>query len=255
MPDLGPVAGEVVKLLQPLLRPIAAAVVRKIFGTVAGMLCVAVAVAAYATVRLWQAPWWQQLVVVVVVVAATAVVTALLATKRAVHGALTEALARTELGTRAFTAVFRLIDRARSSADATGIAHAIDVAASTAQRVPLATAQRWLHDAVAAFVSADDVEATGWRGRIMRTVRARLGDKIEEVTLARFRSANQDGIDLNLVRDELALKADHLLKRSIDGAVTKITVALLLVLVIGSVAVVELVHRAVVEQPSSTATP
>lgn len=59
-------------------------------------------------------------------------------------------------------------------------------------------------------------------------------ERIEALTLARFQADGADGVELALVRDELAAEADAALADFFTAARRKLTVVFLLAIVVGS---------------------
>jgi hypothetical protein len=243
MPDLSPVVGSIADVLAPILRPVVSVAIKKLLTTTLGMLVLAVVVVCYAVVRLADVVWWQQLMAVSFLLVGCTALAGVLAGKRAVFGALAEALGRSQLGARAINAVFEGIFRLRQAGAPSIPSVAVSATASTVERVPLAQAESLLRRAIDAFVSSDVDNAKGIRASIGRAIRRRLGEKVESVTLARFRTEAHQGIDLQRVQEELAAKADALIVAQLHSAVQKLTVLIVGGLLLSSVVIVEVLRH------------
>jgi hypothetical protein len=237
--DLGPAFAEIAGALQPVLGPVVGTALRKLFSTVVGIACVAVVLAVFAFVRLGDVNVWLRLATLAAVLALSAGAAGMLGVKNAVNGALAEALQKARPAHHVLIAVFGAI--AKLAGRSNTIGRAVAATATTAERVPLADAERWLRQAIQGLIAADG--APGFRARMARAVRAKLGEKIEDVTLARFRSDESKGVDLDVVRDELAATIDDTVRQRVASAAFKLTIVGVIALVLVCVAVVEAVHR------------
>ncbi len=243
MPDLSPVVGSIAEVLAPILRPVVGVALKKLLTTTLGMLVLGVLVIIYAALRLADIVWWQQLLAVLVLLVGCTALAFVLAGKRAVFGALSEALGRSQLGARAMNAVFDGILKLRQASAPSIPSAAVSATASTVERLPLAQAESLLRRAIDAFVTSEVDNARGIRASIGRAIRRRLGEKVEAVTLARFRSEAHQGIDLQRVQEELATKADALIVSQLRSTVQKLTVLIVSGLLLGSVVIVEVLRH------------
>jgi hypothetical protein len=91
------------------------------------------------------------------------------------------------------------------------------------ERIPLARAEEILTSAIGAAR-----EKLGGDGFILRRVNARVLDMVATTTLSAFRADGADGVDLVLVRKALSEKLDNTLVGQLEGALTRITFAVLL---------------------------
>lgn len=157
-----------------------------------------------------------------------------LATKRAAGVALARGLEKAKLGQRGLELVFRRmlgVDDEGTHGDRGG------KVARTAENIPLATAEQKLTDAVSELIAAPQ-KGGGLRGRLQRRLLDSLLTRIQTVTLAELRSADQqgDGVDLIRVRDKLTGRVDELLLSQASGALRKVTVMLVAAAVVLSCA-------------------
>jgi hypothetical protein len=98
------------------------------------------------------------------------------------------------------------------------------VVAERAERMPLAAAQDLLQRACARLVGTD---GGGYFGRALRR---RLLSLVETFTLAKFRDEDSTygGVNLVLVRDELTVTIDELLRRQLEDLLSRVTIWLVL---------------------------
>lgn len=132
--------------------------------------------------------------------------------KRALLSMLERGAERARVGERAVTALFRHVLSVAPGQDG--------ALAQAARRVPLAQAEELLRRAVQKVLSEED---SG--GPIARRLHRLLMERVESLTLARFRAEGQDGVDLVKVRDELAQQADAALCGSLAAGRRKFTLA------------------------------
>jgi len=148
---------------------------------------------------------------------------AVLAVKRAVLSALIYGLGKMELGRRTLELIFgRLlgVDETAPSGERGG------VAARALERMPLAQAEARLSEAVRGLLKGD-----GNASWLRRGLQTQLLQRVEKLTLARFRSegAAHGGVDLPKMRALLADEMDQLLRDTLDAALMKITAVVILV--------------------------
>lgn len=175
---------------------------------------------------------WRSGLAVLIVVLAFAIAGPALAVKRAVGDALLFGLQKLRLGDRTSAMLF----------DRMGI-HAVDRAGERGgelvqkvERIPLATAEKYLRDAVDFVVRQKE---SGGGGFFQRRIRQTLVYQVQRLTLARFRSHDKElpGVDLRRVRVEVAERADTALADVVGGALLKTTLLVLGLTSVGCVAV------------------
>ena len=214
MPDLGPL----VSALEPILGPAIKAFLKTTFG----MWFTGILVSAYSFYYAGEGSWLRGLLAFGLVLVLFGVVGAMLGAKRAVMGALAMGLKKNQIGGKAAGAVFDKITGVMNYADAQG-ERGRDTA-KTAEKIPLARAESVLRKAVEDTLKATP-EGGGLGGWFRRKIQGNILEKVEALTLARFRSAGADvgGVDLALVRKELCDSADGLLLEKIEGAAARVT--------------------------------
>ncbi|HRI55242.1 MAG TPA: hypothetical protein PLW65_34140 [Pseudomonadota bacterium] len=220
MPDLGPVVGALAEVLGPLL----AAFLR----TTVGMFTftVVLAVLAYRTAAASGSPGKAALAVVLVL-GLGAVLGGVLAVKRALLLALRHGVARLQLGRRTLGALFARMLGVHGAAAHEAAGTRGGVVAQKVEQLPLARAEELLKDAVAGLHKEGGV-AGFFRSRLHRMIL----DRVEALTLARFRAegASGGGVDLIKVRDELSGRIDELLVGVFDKLLFKFTALICLAL-------------------------
>lgn len=152
-----------------------------------------------------------------------------LAFQRTVAGGLLAAVERLALGRRLSGALFdRMLGlagagerRAEGAAGDRGRA-----VAAVLDAVPLAQAEAWLRQAIQERLRADAGGATGF---LRRRLERGLIERVETLTLARFREAGRGAGSVDLVRlkDELGEGIDGRIAAMAGGAVTRITILMI----------------------------
>ncbi|WP_394830580.1 hypothetical protein LVJ94_29145 [Pendulispora rubella] len=208
MAPLGAIAGSAYEIVGPLVGRALRAFLTTLLGMAA--LTVVMAGAAFFTSRGAagaDAPWLRWAVPVLVALVAGAVLAVLLASKRAIAMALVEGLGRFRLAERLVRSVFAKLGDGQL---ARGL-----------ERLPLADAEHRLRSAVQAMLG-QRAEKGGFFATRIHDAALR---QVERLTLAKFREANArtGGVDLALVRDELAQRGDELLRDAILDRATKLT--------------------------------
>ncbi len=213
MPDLSAPVGALLDVFGPAIKAGLKAMLRTTLGmVVAAVLC---AVAAAFLAR--GAHWWQVPAAILVTLVAAAVAGAVLAMKSALFQAALHGLGQAQLGQKLFDRLFSSllkIDEAQLHGERGGSL------AQTGERMPLAQAETALKAAVARVLENEQAKTHGVRAWLKRKLSQLLMQKIELLTLSRFRleSAQHGGVDLLLVRNELALQVDRLLAAKIRSA-------------------------------------
>ncbi len=240
MADLAPVVGGLVEVVGPLIGPVVKRALGAFFKTTAGMVALGLVGLGVSWAIAWQGVWWKGLLAGVVSLALFAGLGVFLAMKRAVGSAVVRLLSEARLGNKIVGALFARVlkvDEAEAMGER-GIRAAREV-----ERVPLAQAELQLRAAAAKLGVPDD--ATGLTAWMRRQVEGALIERIEALTLARFRdmSVTEGGVDLIRVRDELAGKVDGLVRDQVEGALGRVTMLVVGGATLGSVAVAMLVRQ------------
>ncbi|WP_394841278.1 hypothetical protein LZC95_29935 [Pendulispora brunnea] len=151
--------------------------------------------------------WHRWAIAVLVALVAGAVLAVLLASKRAIAMALVEGASRFRLAERIVRGVFAKLGDGR--------------VAQGLERLPLAEAEHRLRAAVQGMLG----ERAARGGFFATRIHDAALRQVERLTLAKFREthARTGGVDLALVRDELAQRADDLLRDAILDRATKLT--------------------------------
>jgi hypothetical protein len=148
---------------------------------------------------------------------------------RAMGAAVLHGLARAQLGTRTVTAVFDALAASRG--------------ARALERLPLGEAEQLLSDVVRRLLAAP-VEGGGLRAGLKRRVRDGLIEKVQALTIARFRAeGSAGGIELARVGQELAARADEALADLVRGFVRRVTVLAILGATVAQALLIYLVWR------------
>ena len=151
-----------------------------------------------------------------------------LAGQRAVGSALLLGLEKSQLGSRAVRSVFTALVSENT--------------ASAAGSLPLAQAEALLRSVIARLLSALG-DGGGLKGKLQRKLQGSLLEKVEKLTLSRFRSERATGIDLTKVGDELAAGADRILSDQVRGMMRRVTILIVLAACVGQAVVVYLLLR------------
>jgi hypothetical protein len=122
--------------------------------------------------------------------------------KRAIATGLIIAVEKYQAGSQAVLTIFSKIP-------------GIEKAQGAASLLPVAQAEKFFTDAIAAMLVAPP-DGGGIQGSIKRRVQSSLLEKVTEVTMPQFRAA-QGGVDLIKVRDAAAEKADITIKTKLYG--------------------------------------
>jgi hypothetical protein len=205
--------------VKPLVKRAVAGLLISVGLTLAVFLPVAIggAVLAHHPGQLWRG-----LLAFLVTTLAFAIAGPALAVKRAVGDAVLFGLQKLRIGDRTTAMLF----------DRMGI-HAVDRAGERGsalvqkvERVPLATAEQYLRDAVDFVVRQKE---GGGGGFFQRRIRQTLVEQVQKLTLARFRTHDKElpGVDLRRVRVEVAERADAALEEVVGGALLKTTLLVL----------------------------
>jgi len=218
MPDLGPLVAPVFQAIAP----VAGHALKAFAKTSFGMVVYAVLLTAGAIVIAADGSVTRSALAALLALAVGTALGVLVASKRALLGAAVYGVRSLGLGSRLIDLVFGQLLRIDEfqAVGQRGVA-----VARTVERLPLAEAERRLRAAVESLIAARP-EGKGVRAWFARKIQERLLRKIEELTLARFREqgAASGGVDLVLVRNELAPKIDTLLTQPLEAAMLKITV-------------------------------
>jgi hypothetical protein len=200
MADLGPVVGGLLELFGPVLGAALKALVRTVFGMVLlGSVVLALTVWFAAN-----GSWQRGLLAGVLCALALGITTGVLAVKNAVLRGLLHALEKLKLGQRVLLMVFGQLGTAR---------------------VPRDEAEAKLNGAVNALL-AERAAKTGVRAWLARKLMTAALERVQAITLARFRVADSNGVDLGAVRDELAGAIDGLLARQLTAQLNRLNVAI-----------------------------
>lgn len=211
MADLGPVVGAVGDLAAPLL----GRALKAFLATWLGMFALGLAVAVGSV---WVA-WGHGPRAVSLAGLGGCLLFGLagfaLAGQRAVGAALLEGLRRAQLGTRTVRAIFDAL------ADTRG--------AEVLARLPLAAAEERLRAVVQSIITSP-ARGGGLRASLGRRIRNTLVEKVEALTVARFRAegAGEGGIDVQKIGAELAGKADAALEDQVRGLMFRVTLMVVL---------------------------
>jgi hypothetical protein len=226
MADLAPAVGGLLELVGPVIGPVIKRALAAFLTTTAGMAALGLGALVSAWLLVDAEPWWERPLAGALSLAVFVGLGVFLAMKRSIGTALVHALGELGLGRRLVGGLFRQILGVtdEGSHGDRGVA-----AARAAERVPLAQAEQRLRGAVERLLSAPS-EGGGLGGWLRRKVEGALVERIELLTLARFReaSAAEGGVDLLRVRDELVQQADALAADQVRGALTRVTVLVVL---------------------------
>jgi len=174
---------------------------------------------------------WAMLAASVVALLSTGVAWYVVATKRAIAGALCAAVQQSELGRHGLELIFdRLLKvRADEELGERGVR-----TAEAAERLPLRQVEERLTRAVDAML-AERSAKTGVRAWMARRIRNASLRQVQRLTLEEFRDedARHGGVDLIQVREKLGPRIDNKISSMIQKASRKVTrLALLLLLVV-----------------------
>lgn len=211
MADLGPVVGAVGELAAPLL----GRAFRAFVATTFGMITLGVVVAGGSMYFLWEKGAKHGLLGAVAALAIFTLAGFGLAGQRAVASALLEGVRRAQLGTRTVRAIFDALAETRG--------------AQALERLPLAQAEEKLRAVVHQIVTSP-TSGGGLRAKLGRRIRDGLVQKVEALTVRRFRAegAGAGGIDVQKIGDELAARADEALADQVRGMMKRVTLLIVL---------------------------
>jgi len=226
MADLAPAVGGLLELVGPVIGPVIKRALSAFVQTTVGMVTLGLGALVAAWLLVDPEPWWERPLGAALSLAVFAGLGVFLAMKRAIGTALVHALGELGLGRRLVGGLFRQI--LGVTEEGTHGDRGVAVA-RVAERVPLAQAEQRLRSAVERLLAAPS-EGGGLGGWLRRKVEGALVDRVELLTLARFReaSAAEGGVDLVRVRDELVQQADALAADQVRGALSRITVLVVL---------------------------
>lgn len=209
MPDLGPAVGALAQLAAPLLGTALKAFLATTFGMIAAGVCVAVG----STWFLWSYSASKGLLAFLCALIVFTIAGFVMAGHRAVGKALLEGLRRAQLGGRTVRAVFQAMADSRGG--------------EMLGSLPLAQAEKLLRDVVNGLLAAA-AQGGGLKGKLSGKMQRSLLEKVESLTVTRFRAEGAGGIDLNKVGEDLAVKADDAIADRVQGVLTKMTVLIFL---------------------------
>lgn len=238
MPDLGPVFGALLDLFGPVIGAALKALLKTVFGMVLlGMLVTSVTV-YFAS----QGSWLRGLIAAVLSLVALAICTAILAVKNAIMRGLLHGLTKLSLGTRVLKLLFNQLGVTEESTQGAR-AGAIG---RTIEKLPLREAEARLSGAVKSLLD-ERAGKTGVRAWMARKLIEGALTRIENITLARFRSedAKAGGVDLLVVRDELAAGIDTTLAKGISASLNKVNLLIAGLYVVFAAVIAALLPRIV----------
>jgi hypothetical protein len=217
MPDLGPLVSSLLELIAPLM----GRSLRSLLATAAGMALFTLLLTIGAVLVAADGSVLQGVLGAVLALVLGTGVGVVLSGKRAVGAALAEGVRRLALGNKVLGLLFVHLLRVEAS-QALG-ERGVAVARAT-ERLPLAQAQARLEGTMRDLLSAAPAGG-GVKGWLARKVQEKALGEIEAITLARFREqgAQEGGVDLIKVRDELAAKIDGLLVERIERGLLMVT--------------------------------
>jgi hypothetical protein len=215
MPDLGPVFGALMEVFGPVI----GAALKALMKTVLGMMLLGALATGTTVYFAGQGSWVRGLLAAALSLAALAVCTFLLAVKNAVMRGLLHGLQKLSLGRRVLELVFRQLGVTENSTQG----ERAGAAGRLVEKLPLREAEARLSGAVKSLLD-ERAAKTGVRAWLSRQLIEGALTRIEKITLARFRSedAKTGGVDLLVVRDELAAGIDQTLTRGIKAQLNKL---------------------------------
>lgn len=233
MPDLGPVASSLFEIGGPLVGRAFRAFASSLLGAFVLGVIVSVVCWSIASPRSTE----RGLIAIVFALVVFAVAAGFVAVKRAIMTALVHGFTKLQLGERLTKLLFeRLL--------AVDVQHAHGergvAVARTAERLPLATAEARLRAATDTLLREDPSA-----GFFRRRLRKAAIERVSLLTLAKFREdgAKHGGVDLGLVRAELAGRADQLVVDALRGAALKVTALFLGIATLAAVGVAFVLGR------------
>ncbi len=217
MPDLGPVFGALLDLFGPVIGAALKALLKTVFGMALLGAVVTVTTVYFAA----QGSWLRGLIAAVLSLVALAIVTGILAVKNAIMRGLLHGLKTLQLGTRVLTLLFNQLGVTENSKQG----ERAGAVGRTVERLPLRDAEAKLSGAVLSLL-AERAGKTGVRAWMARKLIEAALTRIEAITLARFREQDSrtGGVDLLVVRDELAASIDGTLASGIAAQLNKLNI-------------------------------
>lgn len=236
MPDLGPAFAGLLELFGPIIGAALKALLRTVFGMVLLGVCVTGATVYFAA----QGSWLRGAIAAGLSLAALAIVTGMLAVKNAIGRGLLLGLEKLSLGRRVLTMLFNRIGVTDESAHADRAGSA----GRLAEKLPLREAEEKLTNAVNGML-AEGAGKGGIRGWLMTKLLNATLTRVQAVTLTRFRSdANAaSGVDLRVIRDELAGVIDAKLSGTVASKLNMLNLVIAGVYVLFSVTIALLLPR------------
>jgi hypothetical protein len=208
--------GSMLEVLGPVVKPALRALVR----TTAGVLALGVVATGAAVWIAANGSLVRGLLAAALCTATGAVVAGVLGVKNAIFAGLLAGVEKLALGRSVTWLVFREL----GVRDGEGQTAGDGVMVRVAERVPLGEAEARLRRAVESVLGARAAKS-GVRAWMARKLLAALLERVERLTLARFRTAEaaHGGVDLRLVRDELGAGIDGLVASGIGRQATVFT--------------------------------
>jgi hypothetical protein len=199
--------------------------VRSFLLTLLLMLLLGTVLAAASYWLLSGQHWVYGLILALIALVECAIVGVILAAKRAVAATLVHGLRKSHIGSAAVRLIF---DRLLGVAEEGTPGERGGWATKTAERLPLAQAEKRLSDAIRHLIHAPSTEG-GLTGRVRRRVQARLLGLVHKFTLASFREedARHGGVDLTKVQGALGERIDNLLAGKLRSGVNLWTILIL----------------------------
>ena len=238
MPDLGPVFGALLDLFGPVI----GAALKALMKTVLGMVLLGFVVTSATVYFAAQGSWVRALVAAVLSIVALAVCTGILAVKNAIMRGLLHGLTRLSLGTRVLKLLFNQLGVTENSTQG----ERAGAIGRTVEKLPLRDAEAKLSGAVKSLLD-ERAGKTGVRAWMARKLIEAALTRIESITLARFRSedAKAGGVDLLVVRDELAAGIDTTLAKGISASLNKVNLLIAGLYVVFAVVIAAVLPRIV----------
>jgi hypothetical protein len=236
MPDLGPVFAGLLELFGPVI----GAALKALLKTVFGMVLLGAVVTGGTVYFAAQGSWLRAALAAVLSLVALAVVTSVLAVKNAIGNGLLHGIEKLKLGQKVLNVVFAQVGVHDGSVQG----ERAGAVGRTVEKIPLREAETKLSGAVHGLLEAR-AGKTGVRAWLARKVMNTVLEKIESITLARFREvdAQESGVDLLKVRDELGAGIDGALGRGVKAQLNKLNLLIAGLYVLFAVAIAVLLPR------------
>ena len=219
MPDLGPAFGAILELFGPVIGAALKALLRTVFG----MLLLGAAVMGGTIWYAAQGSWLRGLIAGALCGIALTIVTGVLAVKNAVMRGLLHGIEKLGLSAR----LLRMLFNQLGVTDESELGERAGAVGRAVERIPLAEAEKRLRGAVEALLSQRAAKP-GMRAWLARKVMAATLERVEAVTLARFRAdgAALGGVDLRVVRDELGVGLDEAIGNTIASKLNALNIVI-----------------------------